>query len=240
MILSGHQANYLPYPGLFSKIFHSDYFIYVNKVKFENKSWQSRNRIIGENDYIVLTVPTLKKKSSQIIKDVAIYNETNWKYKHFRSIEINYKKSFYFKKYIKFLEDLYSKEWRKICDLNVYITNFVIQELDIDTKIIYDTDYNFKEKKTARLIEMCKKINADTYLSNLGSQSYVDLNLFKKKKINHFFMNFKQESYKQKKSGFIPNLTIFDMLFFCGKEETKRIIKNKKNITYSKNCSKLS
>ena len=63
-------------------------------------------RIIGENDYIVLTVPTLKKKSSQIIKDVEINNETNWKYKHFRSIEINYKKSFYFKKYIKFLKSV--------------------------------------------------------------------------------------------------------------------------------------
>ena len=37
MILSGHQANYLPYPGLFSKIFHSDCFIYANDVQFENK-----------------------------------------------------------------------------------------------------------------------------------------------------------------------------------------------------------
>ena len=48
-------------------------------------------------------------------------------------------------------------------------------------------------------------------------------------------MNFKSETYKQKKWTFIPNLTIFDMLFFCGKEETKRIIKNKKNVTFSKN-----
>ena len=48
-------------------------------------------------------------------------------------------------------------------------------------------------------------------------------------------MNFKSETYKQKKWNFIPNLTIFDMLFFCGKEETKRIIKNKKNVTFSKN-----
>ena len=79
MILSRHQANYLPYPGLFSKIFHSDCFIYVNNVKFEHYSWQSRNRIIGESNYIVLTVPTLKNKSLRIIKDVEIDNKTNWK-----------------------------------------------------------------------------------------------------------------------------------------------------------------
>ena len=46
MILSGHQANYLPYPGLFSKIFNSDYFIYVNKVIF------TKTKL--ENDYLVL------------------------------------------------------------------------------------------------------------------------------------------------------------------------------------------
>ena len=87
---------------------------------------------------------------------------------------------------------------------------------------------------------MCQKTNADTYLSNLGSQSYVDLYLFKKKKINHFFIDFKSEPYRQKKRGFIPNLTVFDMLFFCGKEETKRIVKNKENIFFSKNCLKFS
>jgi len=240
MILSGHQANYLPYPGLFSKIFHSDCFIYVNNVEFEHYSWQSRNRIIGESNYIVLTVPTLKNKSSRLIKDIEIDNKTNWKDKHFKSIDINYKKSSYFKKYIKFFEKLYSKEWKKICDLNIYITNFVIKELDISTKIIYDTNYSFEKKKTERLIEMCQKTNADTYLSNLGSQSYVDLYLFKKRKINHFFIDFKSEPYRQKKRGFIPNLTVFDMLFFCGKEETKKIVKNKENIFFSKNCLKFS
>jgi hypothetical protein len=239
MILSGHQSNYLPYPGLFAKIFNSDCFIYVNKVKFENKSWQSRNRIIGDKSYIMLTVPTLKKNSSELIKDIQINNTANWKHKHFKSIEINYKKSVFYKKYIKFFEDLYSKDWNKICDLNVHITNFIIKELEIETKIFYDTDYDFKKKKTERLIEMCQTINADTYLSNLGSQDYVDLNFFKKKKINHFFMDFKTETYKQKKNSFIPNLTIFDMLFFCGKEKTKKIIKNKANIVLSKNFHKL-
>jgi hypothetical protein len=204
MILSGHQANYLPYPGLFSKIFNSDYFIYVNDVQFEKKSWQSRNRIIGESNYIVLTVPTLKNKFSQIIKDVKINNNTKWKYKHFKSIEINYKKSFYFKKYIKFFEELYSKEWENICDLNIYITNFVIKELDISTKIIYDTNYNFKKKKTERLIEMCQKTNADTYLSNLGSQSYVDLNLFKKKKFVIFLWILNQNLTNKKGEDLYP------------------------------------
>ena len=45
MILSGHQPNYWPYPGLIGKIMKSDRFVFVTKVQFEKKSWQKRNRV---------------------------------------------------------------------------------------------------------------------------------------------------------------------------------------------------
>ena len=37
MILSGHQPNYWPYPGLIGKIMKSDRFVFVTKVQFEKK-----------------------------------------------------------------------------------------------------------------------------------------------------------------------------------------------------------
>ena len=73
MILSGHQPNYLPYPGLFGKIMMSDKFIYVTKVQFNKKSWQNRNRIKTRDGWIWLTVPTLTKgKFVQDICDVKL------------------------------------------------------------------------------------------------------------------------------------------------------------------------
>lgn len=38
MILSGHQPNYWPYPGLIGKIMKSDRFVFVTKVQFEKKA----------------------------------------------------------------------------------------------------------------------------------------------------------------------------------------------------------
>lgn len=38
MILSGHQPNYWPYPGLIGKIMKSDCFMFVTKVQFEKKA----------------------------------------------------------------------------------------------------------------------------------------------------------------------------------------------------------
>lgn len=69
IVLSGHQPNYLPYPGLIGKILHSDKFIYVSNVQLEKKSWQNRNRIKGANGEIMLSVPVLTKgKFNQTIR----------------------------------------------------------------------------------------------------------------------------------------------------------------------------
>lgn len=112
MILSGHQPNYLPYPGLIGKILHSDKFIYVSNVQFEKKSWQNRNRIKGANGEIVLSVPVLTKgKFEQSISEVKINNKTSWESKHFSAIDLNYRKAPYYNTYIDFFRDLYSREW---------------------------------------------------------------------------------------------------------------------------------
>jgi len=86
---------------------------------------------------------------------------------------------------------------------------------------------------------MCIATKASCYISNKGSQNYVDLQIFKQKKINHYFINYKNIEYEQGQNKFIPNLSIFDMLFFCGQEKTENIVKNTNNLEVSKNYEKL-
>jgi len=239
MKLSAHQLNFLPYPGLIAKINYSDIFIYLTKIQFEKKSWQSRNQIINGNKPLLLSVPIKNKDKIQNIEKIENNNEMDWKKKHLKSISINYKKSKYYFKYINFFEELYSKKWEKIEDLNIYILKYLIKELNIKTKIFSDKDYNFKKKKNDLLIDMCIATKASCYISNKGSQNYVDLQIFKQKKINHYFINYKNIEYEQGQNKFIPNLSIFDMLFFCGQEKTENIVKNTNNLEVSKNYEKL-
>ena len=148
MKLSAHQLNFLPYPGLIAKINYSDQFIYLTKIQFEKKSWQSRNQIKGiNNNRILLSVPIKNKDKIQNIEDIQINNETNWGKKHLKSISINYLKSPYYSKYLNFFEQLYSNKWEKIEDLNIYILKYLLKELNIQTKIFSDKQFNFKKKK---------------------------------------------------------------------------------------------
>ena len=225
MILSGHQPNYWPYPGLIGKIMKSDRFIYVTKVQFEKKSWQARNRVRTKEGWTYIRVPAITKgKFSQNICDVEIDNNSNWKDKELRTIRLLYGKAPYFEEYRDFIEDLYSREWNSLSEMDIHIMNHILERLGCTTEIFYDRDYEFTGTKTDMLVDMCRKLDCDTYLSNLGSAAYVDISCFTDHGFNHKYINYTGCKYKQQYYNFEPGLSILDMLMNCGTEETKRIV----------------
>lgn len=234
MILSGHQPNYWPYPGLIGKIMLSDSFVYVTKVQFEKKSWQKRNRIRTKEGWTYLQVPTVTKgKFDQNICDVEIDNSTDWREKTLKSIRLLYGKAPYFGDYIDFIEDTYSREWTYLSDLDIHIMNFILEHLGSDTKIYYDKDYAFEGTKTAMLVDMCKKLDCDTYLSNLGSSAYVQIPEFTEAGLHHQYINYNGTAYRQQFGGFEPGLSILDMLMNCGREKTREILLNRAYYDFS-------
>lgn len=78
---------------------------------------------------------------------------------------------------------------------------------------------------TERLVNICKKLGAETYISGIGGKEYMDEKLFEKNKINIEYQNFQCPTYSQIFDGeFIPNLSIIDLLFSYG-DDTLSILK---------------
>lgn len=67
--------------------------------------------------------------------------------KNYKTIELLYGKAPFYKEYKDFLDDLYTKQWEKLMDIDIYIMQYLFKELDVKTKILYDRDYEFKGKK---------------------------------------------------------------------------------------------
>ena len=62
MKVSIMQPTYLPWAGYFGLMMLSDYFVFLDDVQFERRSWQQRNYIKNKKDIINLTVPVIKKR----------------------------------------------------------------------------------------------------------------------------------------------------------------------------------
>ena len=228
MKIAIHQANYFPYTGFFHKINQADIFVIQDDVKFVNRS--NRNKIISSSGYTWINVPIKKGHQSLPIMDVKINNEISWRKINYKKICAGYNKAKFFHLYKDYFENLYNKEWKNIFDLNFETIKQVLSWLEIKVKIVIESELGVSGQSTERLVNVCKKLGADTYISGIGGKRYLDEKLFEKNKIILKYQNYNPIRYIQHMSkSFIPNLSIIDLLANMGSESGKLLNKNTLN-----------
>jgi WbqC-like protein family len=228
MIVSVHQPQYLPWLGYFHKMYQSDAFVFLDNVQYKKREYQNRNRIRTKNDSIWLTVPVIKDKNPYPnISSVRIDNSQAWQKRHWRAILLNYSRAPYFKKYSDYFEEIYKKEWNMLADLNMQITKYIAQSLDIGRPIYLESQLGVTTTNTARIIDICKALKADAYLSGIGGKEYLDEKQFDLNGIKLIYQDFKHPEYTQCYEPFIPYMSIIDLLFNYGDDSLKVLISGK-------------
>jgi len=226
MKLAIHQANYFPYPGFFHKINQADVFVIQDDVKFVNRT-TNRNKIISSSEYTWINVPIKKGHKSLPIMDVKINNEIPWGKINLKKICAGYNKAKFFHLYKDYFENLYKKEWNNIFDLNFETIKQVLRWLDIKVEIVIESELRVSGQPTERLVKVCKKLGADTYISGIGGKRYLDEKLFEKNKIILKYQNYNPIRYLQHTSkSFIPDLSIIDLLANVGSKSGKLLKEN--------------
>ena len=230
IILSAHQPVYLPWLGLFHKIALADIFCVFDIVQYQRKDFNNRNKIKTSAGPIWLTVPVKSSgRLDSIITDIEIIND-GWHKKHLKSIELNYKKTPYFEQYFHGLKKILDTPYQYLVDLNFDILVYVLNVFDIDTKIVKASDYSFVGAKSELVLDMCTQLNADIYIFGEQGDNYADINAFKSKNVQPYFQKYNHPVYNQVKRGFLPYMSVIDMLFNEGK--------NSKNILMLDNITK--
>ena len=222
-----HQPNYLPYLGFFHKLSLVDTFVIMDDTQYDKK-FTNRNKIKVPGNWIWLTVPINKKHKFVANKIVEINNEENWQSDHFEKINRSYSNSEFFKKnYKTFFEKIYSKKWDHLFTLNYELIIQLIDWLDIKIEVIKESELNINGNSTERLVNISKKIGAETYVSGIGGKEYMNEKMFETNNIKIEYQNFKCPIYKQVfNSEFIPNLSIIDLLFNIGPKSLSKLKQN--------------
>lgn len=223
MILSVHQPQYIPWLGYFDKIEKSDCFVFLDKVQYKAREFQNRNKIRTKDGWIWLTVPVVTKGlREQKICDVQIDNTSDWARRHIRSLNSWYSNTECYKDHIPFFEYVYSREWKGLSELNVYIINYMLKELNIKTPIYFESELGTTSQSTDRIVEICGKLKADKYLSGVGGRDYLEEGKFEEAGIELLYQDFKHPVYKQRdmkdKESFIPYMSAIDLMFNEGKK----------------------
>lgn len=212
------QSNYLPWKGVFDMIHRVDLFVFCEDVQYTKKDWRNRNKIMTSNGPTWLTVPVKSKnRRDQLIYQAEICDQYDWQRIHFKSFQTNYARALFYREYKWIIEDIYiSRKWKNLSNLNIYTTKLISNVLEIKTEFINSLDLNSKGKKDDKIIDICKKLNADYYLSGPAAKSYIDPQKFKDEKITLSYIDYEYPEYNQLHKPFNHFVTILDLIFNCG------------------------
>lgn len=207
------QPSYLPWLGYFALIDQVDVFIFLDDVQFSHQSWQQRNRIKGRNGPIWLTVPTAKETRDGLIKDVTIAADLSWARKHRDSILQNYAKVPHFARLKAWLETTYTNPVQSLCQLNTLIIRNWAEILGIETRFALSSEFAPCTGKIDRLIDLCRTVGANEYLSPVGSYEYIAAdNGFRAAGIELSYLHYEHPVYWQAHGEFVSHLSTVDLL----------------------------
>ncbi|MDX2280829.1 MAG: WbqC family protein [Saprospiraceae bacterium] len=169
---------------------------------FQKGSYRNRCHIAGPNGVQRLSIPLFKGKHQQTaIREVRIAYDTPWQRLHWRSILAAYGNAPYFEHYADGLAPFYHKNHTFLFDFNLLLLEFVLQ------KINYPGSLQFTET-----FEVPSSAVSNDYRNQLSPKQPTAAAWFQPAPYAQVFME---------RSGFLPDLSVLDLLFCYGKQSGK-------------------
>lgn len=210
MIVTIHQPCYLPYLGVFHKIWKADAFVFLDDAQYSNGYVFEWNRIKTPQGECRLKVP-LHKEFGQTLLEVAPKDSLRWQDKHIKTVEMNYKKAPYFQELFSAYEEIIRKRHDNLAQLNIELMNFFLWWFWLDDKMIYyASDWQLESRSEARVIEICKRLGANVYLSGTGGRNYQEEEHFKEAGIKLVYQEWEPLEYRQLWGEFRPYMSALD------------------------------
>lgn len=220
-----HQPDFLPYLGFFNRLLHSDLFVILNDVQFLRRGWHHRDMIKTKDGEKWITLGIKKAPQNTQINEIYL-NDENWQEQHLNLIKQSYAKAKYFEEIFPFIEKLYSQKYEKMIDINLASIKMLLELFDINIEIIFSIKFNLNSKSNQLLVDLLKRVGATHYLSGIGAKDYYDNKPFEEANIKVLWQDFKHPVYPQLHGEFIPYLSSIDLLFNCGIEKSREILRN--------------
>jgi hypothetical protein len=214
----------MPWLGFFDKLARCDTFVIYDDAQYQHGGFHNRNKIRTLNGWKWLTVPIIHGHP-QTIKDVKI-SGTQWKSDHLNALIQNYQKTPYFKDYFPLIEEAINFDHKLLIDLNLNLIRAISEILSIKVNFARSSEFPYCGKeKNEKLVSMCKFMGANTYLSDSGGNAYMNEGVFSESNVKVIWHSYDHPMYKQMYEGFIPNMSVLDLLFNVGPQAKEIILK---------------
>lgn len=221
------QPYFFPYFGYWQLINAVDTYVVYDDVAYIKGGWINRNNILVNGHANLITLSLENSSSFKNINEISIIQNGKNAEKIVKTIQMAYKKAAFYNYVMPILEDLFITN-HKISELNYNSIIKINKYLEISTNIILSSkiDKDNSLKAQEKVIHINKLLNSNTYINAIGGQELYDRDEFRQEGIELKFLKMGNIEYQQFKNGFIPNLSIIDVLMFNSPETIKEMLNN--------------
>lgn len=213
------QPGYLPWLGFFDQMDRADIFVYYDDVQFDKNGWRNRNRIKTASGIQWLSVPVLQKgRMAQLNNAVEIDHKQGWTKKHLMSLHQSYARSPYLDNYLPAIEEVLHRPWSHLVDLDIALAEVLAGQLGVHAETHRASQLGVNGHRNDRLIDLCRHLGADRYISGDAARAYLDEEAFAAAGIAVEWQDYHHPEYRQVNGPFIPYLSVVDLLFNEGAE----------------------
>lgn len=223
-----HQPDFLSYLGFFHRLLYADLFIVLDDVQYvkgTSQSWMNRDKIKTHNGEKWLTVNVKKAPSGTNINEIELNDTLNWKEKNINLLKESYKKSPYFDEIFPYIEKLYNGTYKYLSELNMASISMLLELFNIKIDMVLSSSINVTKTRSERLIQLLEYEKATHYLSGIGAKDYHVDDVFEEAQIKVLWQDFCHPEYSQLHGDFIPYLSSIDLLFNCGIDKSREILR---------------
>lgn len=162
---------------------------------FIKQTYRNRCVILGANGPVSLIVPVEKGRGTKIrIKDLRIAYDEEWQRNHWRTIFSAYSSSPYFEYYVDDIEPFFRKKYEFLFDFNLRITEQILRILEISPKMKMSDDFELYPP------------NFVNFREQISPKKHLTIE-------DHHFRSIPYTQVFAEKFGFVPNLSILDLIF---------------------------
>ncbi|MDC1492945.1 WbqC family protein [Flavobacteriaceae bacterium] len=187
------HPNYFPNINQFTQLIKANNILFEVSDNYQKQTFRNRTYIYGANGKLGLFIPVLHThKNRELFKDIKISYETDWMGLHLKSLQSAYRSSPYFEYFEDDFINLYSKKEKFLADFNMKCIDLISKLMDLNLDYTISNFYKDEHKEMIDLrdLSIARKEKA------IDTPKYIQV--------------------FESKHGYIPNLSILDLLFSEG------------------------
>ena len=202
------QTTYFGPIQWYQKLYRYDRVIIEQYDSYQKQTYRNRCVIATANGVQALTVPVEHADDKILTKDLRISDHNQWRRVHWNALQSAYNESPFFDYYADDLRLFFERKYEFLIDFNEAIRQKVCELIDIHPNVSYSTEYTSDTTPQTSTLRHQPSDIADFRVVINAKHPLPDADFTPR----NYWQVF------QHKHGFLPNLSILDLLFNMGTE----------------------